>query len=97
MIIYTLHKLLKKANSSHKSTFFMGITTFFLLSLLLCGSRFLKKKFNFSGLRSRYDRLENWKKLNLPLKKYLKSLKDMTIGTESFTVLQSGRNNGVEI
>ena len=65
--------------------------------LLLRGSRFLKKNINFSGLRSRYDRLENRKKLILLLKKYLKTLKDMIIGTESFKIFQSGQNNGVEI
>ena len=37
---------------------------FSILSLLLCGS----KNINFSGLRSRYDRLENKKKLILPPK-----------------------------
>ena len=37
---------------------------FSILSLLLCGS----KNINFSGLRSRYDRLENRKKLILPPK-----------------------------
>ena len=65
--------------------------------LLLCGSRFLKKYINFSGLRSRYDRLAIRKKLILPLKKYLKTLNDMIIGTESSKIFQSGRNNGVEI
>ena len=56
-----------------------------------------KKNISFSGLRSRYNRLANRKKLILPLKKYFKTLKDMIIGTESFTVFQSGWNNGVKL
>ena len=37
----------KKGKFQHKPTFFVWITTLFLLSLLLCGSRFLKKKHQF--------------------------------------------------
>ena len=37
----------KNANSSHKPIFLLGITTFFLLTLLLCGSKFLKKNIYF--------------------------------------------------
>ena len=55
-----------------------------------------KININFSGLRSRYM-LANRKKLILPLEKYLNTLKDMIIGTESFTIFPSGQNNGVEI
>ena len=68
-------------------------------SLLLCVSRFLKKKehINFSSLRSRYNRLANGKKLILSLEKYFKTLKDMIIGTESFITFQSGLNNGVKL
>ena len=41
--------------SSHKSTFSLGITTFFLLSsVLLRGSRFLKKSINLLSLKSLY-------------------------------------------
>ena len=40
-----------------------------------------KKNISFSGLRPRYYRLANRKKLILPLKKYFKTLKDMIIGT----------------
>ena len=36
-------------------------------------------------------------KIILPFEKYFKTLKDMTIGTESFTTFQNGRNNNVEI
>ena len=76
---------------------FLGIANLFLLSLLLCGSRFLKKqKISFSGLRSPYNRLANTKKLILSLEKYFKLLKDTIIITESFTIFQSGQNNGVE-
>ena len=56
-----------------------------------------KKKINFFGLKFHYNRLANRKKLILPLEKYLKTLKDMIIGTESFTVFQSGWNNGVKL
>ena len=49
-----------------------------------------KKNILFFGLRSRYNRLANRKKLILPLEKYFKTLKDMIIGTESFTFFQSG-------
>ena len=42
-----------------------------------------KKNISFFGLRSRYNRLANRKKLILPLEKYFKTLKDMIIGTES--------------
>ena len=83
----------KNANSSHKPIFLLEITTLFLLSLLLCGSRFLKKK-NFS----RYNRLANREKLILSLEKYFRTLKDMIIGTESFTIFKKGEtmvsNNG---
>ena len=37
-----------KTNSSHKPTFFLGIAILFLVSLPLCGSRFLKKSINIS-------------------------------------------------
>ena len=47
---------------------------------------FEKKKISFSGLRSRYNRLANRKKLLLPLEKYFKTLNDKIIGTESFTI-----------
>ena len=45
---------------------------------------------DFFGLRSRYGRLANQKKLILPLEKYLNTLKDMIICTESFTKFQCG-------
>ena len=44
MIILYIPLASKNANSSHKPVFFVEITTLFLLSLLLCGSRFLKRK-----------------------------------------------------
>ena len=66
-------------------------------SLLLRGSRFLKKNINFSGFRSGYNRLANRKKFILPVEKYFRTLKDMIIGTESFTIFQSGWNNGVKL
>ena len=43
-LAYDHTMLVKKAKSSHKPTFFLEITTIFLLRLLLCGSRFLKQK-----------------------------------------------------
>ena len=58
---------------------------------------FEKKKISSSSLRSSYNRLPNRKKLNLPLEKYFKTLKDMIIGTESFTIFQSGWNNSVKL
>ena len=60
VIICIFHLLRNKANCNHKPTFFLGITTRLLLSLvLLCGSRFLKKKKKkkkkkISGLKSLY-------------------------------------------
>ena len=61
------------------------------------GQDFWKENINFSGLRSRYNRLANRKKLILSLKKYFKTLKDMIIGTESFTTFQNEWNNGVKL
>ena len=61
------------------------------------GQDFSKNNINFSGLRSRFDWLANQKKLILPLEKYLTTLKDMIIDTETFTIFQRGQNNGVEI
>ena len=92
----------KKANSSHKPTFFLGITTLFLLNLnavWVDRLRFLRKKTNFSSLRPCYHNLANRKNQILPLEKYFESLSDTIIGTagtkllESFTIFQSGRNN----
>ena len=87
-----------------QTNIFLGITTLFVTSPQLCGSRLLRKKnICFSSFRSRYHRLANRKKLILPLEKYFKTLKNMIIGTsctqlfESFTTFHSGRNNGVEI
>ena len=49
MIICILHELPNNANSSHKPTFFLGITTLFLSSLLLrVGQKFRKKASNFA-------------------------------------------------
>ena len=62
-----------------------------------CEKSFLKKNISFSGLRSRYNRVANRKKLIFPWEKYFKTLKVMTIGTESFTIFQSGLNNGVKL
>ena len=45
-----------------------------------------KKNISFFGLRSRYNRLANRKKLSLLLEKYFKTLKDMISGTELFTI-----------
>ena len=56
-----------------------------------------KKNISFSGLRSRYNRLANRRKLILPLEKYFKALKDMISGTELCTIFQSGQNNGVKL
>ena len=61
------------------------------------GQDFSKNNINFSGLRSRFGWLANQKKLILPLEKYLTTLKDMIIDTETFTIFQRGQNNGVEI
>ena len=58
---------------------------------------FEKKNISFSGLRSRYNRLADGTKLILPLEKYFKTLKDMIIGTDSFTIFQSGWNNCVKL
>ena len=67
MIICILYQLPNKTNYSLKPTFPLGIATLFLLNLLLCGSRFLKKIINFSGLRFRYHKLANRKRLILSL------------------------------
>ena len=67
------------------------------------GQDFWKKNIHFFGLRSLYHEQAIRKQLVLPLEKYSKTLKDMIIGTggtwqfESFTIFQSGQNNGVEI
>ena len=54
-----------------------------LLSLLLCGSRVLKKIINFFGFRFRFRRLANRKKHIFPPGNYFKTLKDMITGTTS--------------
>ena len=97
MIICIFTYLLNKRNFCLKPTFFREITILFLLILLFSGSRFLKKFISFSGLRFRYQRLPNRKKLILPLGNFFKTWKDMIIGTaskllfESFTTFQSGK------
>ena len=56
---------------------------------------------DFSCLRSYNHKLANTK-IILPVEKYFKTLNDMIIGTagtkplESFTIFQSGQNNGVK-
>ena len=47
IIIRIYHQLPNKANSSHKPTFFLRITTLFLSSLLFCESRFSKENIIF--------------------------------------------------
>ena len=94
-----------KVNSSHKPTFFLGITTLSLLSFAVVWVKISEKKpINFSSLRSCYHRLANRNKFILPLEKYFKTSNHMiidgTAGTklfESFTTFQSVWNNGVEI
>ena len=56
-----------------------------------------KKNISFWGLRSRYNRPANRKKLILPLEKHFKTLNDMISGTELFTIFQSGQNNDVKL
>ena len=73
MIIFIFCELPNQANYSLKPTFSLGITTIFLLSLLLCESRFLKKIISFSGLRSRYRRLANRKKTCSVTMKFLQN------------------------
>ena len=65
--------------SSHKPVFFPGITT----SVWVKFSE--KKNISFSGLKSHCNRLENRKKLILPLEKCFKTLK------------YGGLNNGVKL
>ena len=102
MIIF-IYSLNFHIRHSLKPIFFPEIATLFLLNLLLCGSRFLKRIINFSGLIFRYHRLAIKNKLILPLEKFFKTLKDMITGTlgrqlfESFTTFQSGQNIVVEI
>ena len=81
MILF--YQLPNKANSSHKPTFFLGITLFLLSRTVVWTeiSEKKKKNINFSSLRSSYHRLANRKKLILPLEKYFKTLNDMIIGT----------------
>ena len=43
-MIILFHELPNKANSSHKSTFFLGITTLFLVSVTVVWVEILKKK-----------------------------------------------------
>ena len=102
-MVILFHYLPGKANSSHKPTFFLEITTLFLLSCCVGWQvEISEKKKNYS-LRSCYHKLPNRKKLILPLEKYFKTLNDIFVGTpdakplQSFTIFQSGRNNGVKI
>ena len=90
-------KMWKLSMHSNYDYFVYSINFQKMQSLLLCGSRFLKKEIDFSSLRSRYNRLANRKKLILLLEKNFKILKDMIIGTESFKIFQSGLNNGVKL
>ena len=49
-----------KANSSHEPTFFLGISTLFLLTLYSCGKEdFQKKSINIFGMKSPDHRLAN--------------------------------------
>ena len=64
-----------------QTNIFPGNNNPFSIRLLLSGSRFLKKIINFSGLRFRYHKLANRKKLILSLGNSFKTLKDMIIGT----------------
>ena len=72
-------------------------------TLCLVGQDFWKRNIIFSGLRSRYHRQTNRKKLILALKKYFKTSKDIIIATaskwlfQSFTFFQSGWDNVAEI
>ena len=76
-----------KAKCSLKPSFFLGITTPFLLSR--------KKSSNLFSLRSRYRRLANRKKLILPLGNYIKTLKEHNFLID--VQLNSVRNNGVSM
>ena len=56
-----------------------------------------KKTSIFFDLKSHQNRLANRKKLIFSLEKYFKTSKEMIIGTNSFTIFQSGWNNGVKL
>ena len=98
MIILYIQLTSKKCKFQPQTSFFPGNDNPFSIKPTLVWVKiFEKKNISFSGLNSRYNRLANRKKLVLPLEKYFKTLKDMIIGTESFTIFQSGWNNGVKL
>ena len=81
-----------------QTSILLGITTLFFIKPAVVWIKISEKKnISFSGLRSRYSRLANRKKLILLLEKYFETLKDMISGTKLFTIFQSGRNNGVKL
>ena len=89
---YISHWLPKNANPSHKPVFVLGNNK-------RCVSQdfWKKKNINFFDLKSHQNRLANRKKLIFSLEKYFKTSKEMIIGTNSFTIFQSGWNNGVKL
>ena len=86
----------KKCKFQPQTSIFPGNNNSFSIKPTAVWIKISEKKYvSFSGLRSHYSRLANGKKLTLLLEKYFKTLKDMISGTELFTILKSGRNNGV--
>ena len=98
MIILYIPLTSKKCKFQPKISIFPGNKNpFFIKPTVVWVKIFETKNINFSGLRSSYNRLTNRIKLMLPVEKYFKTLKDMIIGTKSFTVFQSGWNSGVKL
>ena len=72
--VYIFHQLPKNTNSSHKPVFFLGITTLFLFSLLLCGSRVLKKKTHqIFWFEISLQQVSRWKETYFAIRKVLQN------------------------
>ena len=98
MIILHIPLSSKKYKFQPQTSIFPGNNNpFFIKPTAVWVKIFEKKNISFSGLRFRYNMLANRKKLNFPLEKYFKTLKDMIIGTESFKIFQSLWSNGVKL
>ena len=87
-----------------QTNIFSGNTTLFLLSLLSCGSRFLKKKkHKFFQFEILLPQASKQKETYFATRKILQNFEGHDhwhccyVTFELFTIFQSGQNNGVEI
>ena len=80
-LLYIPYKAsIKRQIPAANQHFFLGIATLFYW-FYCCRVKAPEKNINIFGLKSPYHRITNRNKLILPLEKYLKTLKNMIIGT----------------